>query len=88
MLPSVLPLPFLMNITHKDETSLELLKPCCYFKFSSSFIIHSVNPYMVNHPIGCRIHLFNITLNNVIITKYMHSIKNSVIQHRRHTCIL
>jgi len=29
-------------------------------------IIHSINPYKV----GCRICLYNTTLNNVIITKY------------------
>jgi len=33
-------------------------------------IIHSINPYKVSQPIGCRICLYNTTLNNVIIAKY------------------
>jgi len=32
--------------------------------FRLSFIIHSVNSYKVNQPIGCRIFLYNTTLNN------------------------
>ena len=29
------------------------------------FIIHPVNPYKVNQPTGCRICLYNTTLNNM-----------------------
>jgi len=33
-------------------------------------IMHSINPYKVSQHLGCRICLYNTTLNNVIITKY------------------